>query len=189
VSHLLLIEDDPIMGESLVDRFELEGLAVLWVRTVAQAELRLREAHFDAVVSDVRLTDGSGEHLFEKLVRAGTVLPPWLFITAFASVDRAVAMLQAGARDYVTKPFDIAELVSKVKGAIGVLEQAASPTDAIRQETRPSWPSIAAPSPRRSSSLPCSVTSAVHLQAPTVCDAAISSWRMAERSFSTRSQS
>ncbi len=131
MSHLLLIEDDPIMGESLVDRFELEGLAVLWVRTVAQAELRLREAHFDAVVSDVRLTDGSGEHLFEKLVRAGTVLPPWLFITAFASVDRAVAMLQAGARDYVTKPFDIAELVSKVKGAIGVLEQAASPTDAL----------------------------------------------------------
>jgi DNA-binding NtrC family response regulator len=40
-------------------------------------------------------------------------------------------MLQAGARDYVTKPFDIAELVSKVKGAIGVLEQAASPTDAL----------------------------------------------------------
>jgi DNA-binding NtrC family response regulator len=119
------------MGESLVDRFELEGLAVLWVRTVAQAELRLRDARFDAVVSDVRLTDGSGEHLFEKLVRAGAVLPPWLFITAFASVDRAVAMLQAGARDYVTKPFDIAELVSKVKGAIGVLEQAASPTDAL----------------------------------------------------------
>lgn len=131
MSHLLLIEDDPIMGESLVDRFELEGLAVLWVRTVAQAELRLRDARFDAVVSDVRLTDGSGEHLFEKLVRAGAVLPPWLFITAFASVDRAVAMLQAGARDYVTKPFDIAELVSKVKGAIGVLEQAASPTDAL----------------------------------------------------------
>ena len=134
MSHLLLIEDDPIMGESLVDRFELEGLAVLWVRTVAQAELRLRDARFDAVVSDVRLTDGSGEHLFEKLVRAGAVLPPWLFITAFASVDRAVAMLQAGARDYVTKPFDIAELVSKVKGAIGVLEQAASPTDALNAD-------------------------------------------------------
>ena len=45
---------------------------------------------------------------------------PWLFITAFASVDRAVAMLQAGARDYVTKPFDIAELVDKVRTAVGV---------------------------------------------------------------------
>lgn len=66
MSHLLLIEDDPIMGESLVDRFELEGLAVLWVRTVAQAELRLRDARFDAVVSDVRLTDGSGEHLLRS---------------------------------------------------------------------------------------------------------------------------
>jgi DNA-binding NtrC family response regulator len=125
-----LIEDDPIMGESLVDRFELEGFAVLWVRTVAQAALRLRDTPLDAVVSDVRLTDGSGEQLFETLVRAGAALPPWVFITAFASVDRAVAMLQAGARDYVTKPFDIAELVSKVKSAIGVVEPGASQTDA-----------------------------------------------------------
>jgi DNA-binding NtrC family response regulator len=131
VSRLLLVEDDPIMGESLVDRFELEGFAVHWVRTVAQAALRLQDTPFDAVVSDVRLTDGSGEHLFETLVRAGAVLPPWLFITAFASVDGAVAMLQAGARDYVTKPFDIAELVSKVKGAIGVPEQVPSQTTAL----------------------------------------------------------
>ena len=119
------------MGESLVDRFELEGFAVHWVRTVAQAAMRLQDTPFDAVVSDVRLTDGSGEHLFETLVRAGAVPPPWLFITAFASVDRAVAMLQAGARDYVTKPFDIAELVSKVKGAIGAPEQVPSQTTAL----------------------------------------------------------
>lgn len=117
--QLLLIEDDPIMGESLLDRFELEGFGVRWSRTIRQASALLEEAAFDAVVSDVRLPDGSGEQLFESRLHTAASLPPWLFITAFASVDRAVAMLQAGACDYVTKPFDIAELVSKVRGAIG----------------------------------------------------------------------
>jgi DNA-binding NtrC family response regulator len=119
VPQLLLIEDDAIMGESLFDRFELEGFQVRWSRTVAQATALLEDQPFDAVVSDVRLPDGSGERLFETRQRMAAALPPWLFITAFASVDRAVAMLQAGARDYVTKPFDIAELVCKVRAAVG----------------------------------------------------------------------
>ncbi len=119
MSQLLLIEDDLIMGESLLDRFELEGYAVKWSRSIEQARVLLDEAVFDAVVSDVRLTDGSGERLFEERLRSKAPTPPWLFITAFASVDQAVAMLRAGACDYVTKPFDIAALVSKVQLAIG----------------------------------------------------------------------
>ena len=124
--QLLLIEDDPIMGESLLDRFELEGFEVRWSQTVEQAGVLLEQSCFDAVVSDVRLPDGSGERLFESRLRGTAPLPPWLFITAFASVDRAVAMLQAGARDYVTKPFDIAELVNKVRAAVGSQEDAAA---------------------------------------------------------------
>ncbi len=117
--QLLLIEDDLIMGESLVDRFELEGLRVQWARTIEDASGLLDTERFDAVVSDVRLPDGSGEALFAH--RSGSVAgaPPWLFITAFATVDRAVAMLRAGARDYVTKPFDITELVNKVRTVVG----------------------------------------------------------------------
>ena len=119
MTQLLLIEDDAIMGESLLDRFELEGFEVRWSRTAGEAAMLLDDGHFDAVVSDVRLPDGCGERLFESKLALPTPPPPWLFITAFASVDRAVAMLQAGARDYVTKPFDIAELVSKVRAAVG----------------------------------------------------------------------
>jgi DNA-binding NtrC family response regulator len=119
VSRLLLIEDDAIMGESLLDRFELEGFRVRWSRSIVHAAALLDAEPFDAVVSDVRLPDGSGESLFEKRQRMEGTPLPWLFITAFASVDRAVAMLQAGARDYVTKPFDIAELVEKVRAAVG----------------------------------------------------------------------
>jgi DNA-binding NtrC family response regulator len=132
--QLLLIEDDPIMGESLLDRFELEGFGVHWSRSVEQARALLDATSFDAVVSDVRLPDGSGERLFESRAQAATALPPWLFITAFASVDRAVAMLQAGARDYVTKPFDITELVDKVRTAVGVPSDAAQPAPAEAEE-------------------------------------------------------
>lgn len=123
--QLLLIEDDPIMGESLLDRFELEGFEVHWSQTVEQAAVLLEQSAFDAVVSDVRLPDGSGERLFESQLHGTSPLPPWLFITAFASVDRAVAMLQAGARDYVTKPFDIAELVNKVRAAVDSQDESA----------------------------------------------------------------
>jgi DNA-binding NtrC family response regulator len=131
VSRLLLIEDDAIMGESLLDRFELEGFRVRWSRSIEHAVALLDEEPFDAVVSDVRLPDGSGESLFEKRQRMEGTPPPWLFITAFASVDRAVAMLRAGARDYVTKPFDIAELVEKVRAAVG--DTAPSPALALSQ--------------------------------------------------------
>ncbi len=117
--RLCLIEDDPIMGESLLDRFQLEGFAVQLCRRIEEALPLLAAEPFDAVISDVRLPDGSGEALFAAQLRQGRELPPWIFITAFASVDRAVAMLQLGARDYVTKPFDITALVAKVRQAVG----------------------------------------------------------------------
>lgn len=141
--QLLLIEDDAIMGESLVDRFEIEGFVVRWSRTLEQAERWLEAAAFDAVVSDVRLPDGSGEALFERRRQAAAGLPPWLFITAFASVDRAVTMLQAGARDYVTKPFDISALVGKVRAAVGVPEPAPAADAAEDAEDAALGPSAA----------------------------------------------
>lgn len=116
---LLLIEDEAIMGASLVQRFELEGYQVLWARTIQQAQSMLEQTAFDAVVSDVRLPDGSGEDLFMASGRLANSTPPWLFTTAYASVDRAVAMMHAGAYDYLTKPFDINDLVGKIKCSIG----------------------------------------------------------------------
>jgi len=117
---LCLVEDDPIMGESLSDRFLLEGFALDWYTRGEPALDALRSKHYDAVISDVRLPDFSGEELFARAVDAIDTAPPFLFITAHASVERAVDMLKRGAHDYVTKPFDITELVSKVRHAVGV---------------------------------------------------------------------
>ena len=115
MKNLLLIEDDPIMGESLVQRFELEGFEVSWCRRLAEAAQAL-PAGFSAVISDVRLTDGLATHWFVELPEAQRALP-WFFLTGYGSVNDAVAIVRAGAREYLIKPFDIERLVAMVQEA------------------------------------------------------------------------
>lgn len=109
---LLLIEDDLILGESLVQRFELEGIKVLWLRRLAEAQLQI-DKPWGAVISDVRLPDGLATEWFAKLPAPSRLLP-WFFLTGYGSVNDAVAALQAGAREYLTKPFDTEKLVMVV---------------------------------------------------------------------------
>ena len=115
MKNLLLIEDDPIMGESLVQRFELEGFEVSWCRRVSEAAQALPTG-FSAVISDVRLTDGLATHWFVDLPEAQRALP-WFFLTGYGSVNDAIATVRAGAREYLTKPFDIERLVLLVQEA------------------------------------------------------------------------
>jgi len=113
--RLCLVEDDAIMGESLCDRFQLEGFEVDWRRTVGEAVRAIESRAYSVVISDVRLPDRTGEALFGEVKASVASPPPFVFITAFASVDRAVALLKDGAADYVAKPFDLDELVGKVR--------------------------------------------------------------------------
>ena len=78
---ICLIEDDALMGESLADRFELEGLAFDWHRTGATALTALRQHDYALVISDIRLPDLSGDALFEQLLAQQHSLPPFIFIT------------------------------------------------------------------------------------------------------------
>ncbi len=107
-SRIALIEDDEIMGASLLQRLELEGAEVIWLRQVGRAlgALRTPRAPIDAVVCDIRLPDGSGEELFNRLHATATP-PPFLFITGHGGVEQAVRLMRSGAADYITKPFDI----------------------------------------------------------------------------------
>jgi two-component system response regulator AtoC len=113
---ICLIEDDPIMGQSLCDRFMLEDFAVDWQRSGKAAEKALRHGEYAVVVSDIRLPDRDGGDLFLAEQERGAILPPFVFITGFGTIDRAVELLKAGAADYVTKPFNLDDLVDKVKG-------------------------------------------------------------------------
>src|ERR1700756_352411 len=112
---ICVVEDDPIMGESLADRFRLEGFDVDWHTDGESAWSALQSRPYQAVISDIRLPDISGEDLFSRSVAARTSVPPFIFITAYASVDTAVSLLKRGAADYITKPFDIGALVEKVR--------------------------------------------------------------------------
>jgi DNA-binding NtrC family response regulator len=113
--HILLIEDDPIMGESLMERFELEGFHARWAHTGAEGRQWLARGGFDVVLSDLRLPDMGGDALFREILESYPILPPWLFITGYGAVDQAVGLLKLGAADYLTKPFDLDALVDKLR--------------------------------------------------------------------------
>lgn len=120
MTTILLIEDDAIMGESLQQRFEIEGMNVTWCRRLQDAQAAL-ESPPHAVVSDVRLPDGLATEWFLELPATVRSLP-WFFLTGYGSVNDAVTAIRAGAREYLTKPFDIEHLVHLVHSAVTVEE-------------------------------------------------------------------
>jgi len=112
-----VIEDDPVMGESLLQRLTLEGCDVDWWTTGQEAMTGLRDLEHDLVICDIRLPDMAGETLFQKTVCEDNA-PPFLFITAYGEIDQAVALMRAGAGDYLTKPFAMEDFLDRVKALL-----------------------------------------------------------------------
>ncbi len=102
------------MGESLCDRFALEGLRVDWYQTGTDALHAINNNNYCMVISDIRLPGLNGEELFEKLLAEKQTLPPFIFITGYGSIDRAVRLLKLGAADYISKPFDLDLMIEKI---------------------------------------------------------------------------
>ena len=113
--HIVLIEDDALMGNSLVQRLELEGAEVTWVRQAVRAVSAVRSPRkpVDAVVCDIRLPDGTGEDVFGTLSRT-IAPPPFLFITGQGEIDQAVRLLKAGGADYLSKPFEMPDFLDRL---------------------------------------------------------------------------
>lgn len=113
--RIVLVEDDEIMGASLLQRLELEGAQVLWLKQMVRAlgAIRTPSQPIDAVICDIGLPDGSGEELFATLNRTGTP-PPFLFITGQGGIGQAVRLIKSGAADYVTKPFEMSVFLERL---------------------------------------------------------------------------
>ncbi len=108
-----LIEDDLVMGESLIQRLQLEGYKTTWWQTGQEACANMQQVNPDIVVCDLRLPDISGDEVFRK-VKSEFGGPPFLFITAYGEIDQAVELMRAGAGDYVTKPFEVSDFLQRI---------------------------------------------------------------------------
>ncbi len=108
-----LVEDDPIMGESLVQRLTLEGAQVKWWRSRGEAISGLGALAPDVVICDIRLPDGTGEDVFREARRRHGAMP-FLFMTAYSDINQAVRLMKAGASDYITKPFEMQTLLHRL---------------------------------------------------------------------------
>ncbi len=113
-----VVEDDPVMGESLLQRLTLEGCKVDWWTTGREALAGLGKLEHDLVICDMRLPDMDGGTLFRETVRAENA-PPFFFITAYGEIDQAVALMRSGASDYLTKPFAMDDFLGRVKALLG----------------------------------------------------------------------
>jgi DNA-binding NtrC family response regulator len=115
-TSIALIENDPLMGESLSERLQLEGFACRWWRSGAEAlaAARLEQAVPDAVVSDIRLPDVEGPELMPRLPAAWQARP-WIFITGYGTSAQREALLERGAADFFTKPLDMDRLVRRLR--------------------------------------------------------------------------
>jgi DNA-binding NtrC family response regulator len=113
--YLVLIEDDALMGSSLLQRLEIEGAEVTWVKQAVRgiAAVRTPRRPVDAVICDIRLPDGTGEEIFNTVSRSISP-PPFLFITGQGEIDQAVRLLRAGGDDYMTKPFDMPAFLGRL---------------------------------------------------------------------------
>ena len=141
--RLLVIEDEPRMRELIAGGLERAGFVVDTVPTLGDAEATLWATPYDAAVLDLGLPDGDGLTLLETL-RRRPERPPVLVLTARDSVDDRVSGLDAGADDYLVKPFAMAELVARLKallrrpgGALGVrLEAGNLSLDTVGRDVR-----------------------------------------------------
>jgi two-component system OmpR family response regulator len=115
--RLLLVEDDTMIGEAVLDALRAEHYAVDWVRDGQMAETALATANYDLVVLDLGLPRRDGLAVLRNL-RARHVATPVLIATARDAVGDRIAGLDAGADDYVVKPYDTDELLARIRALI-----------------------------------------------------------------------
>ena len=103
--NLLLVEDDTVLADALQQQLSRASFKVEWADNGAVAEYLLRKQDFDIAVLDLGLPMVDGLTVLKRVREAGRSLPI-LVLTALDALEHRVAGLQAGADDYLTKPFD-----------------------------------------------------------------------------------
>lgn len=126
--RILLVEDDTMIGESLREALRAQGLAADWVRDGRAADAALASERFDAVLLDLGLPQRSGLDVLRALRARGNATPV-IVVTARDALADKVAGLDAGADDYLLKPFELDELLARLRAV--VRRQAGRATSAL----------------------------------------------------------
>ncbi|KEO54932.1 transcriptional regulator [Thioclava pacifica DSM 10166] len=111
--RILLIEDDTILGAAVRDQIASDGHSVDWVTRLDEASAAIRSTGYDLVLLDLMLPDGRGIGFLKSLRSRGDVSPV-IIMTALDQVSDRIEGLNAGADDYLVKPFDLAELSARI---------------------------------------------------------------------------
>lgn len=114
--RILLIEDDAVLGAAVRDQIAGDGHSVDWVQRLDAAERAVAVAAHDLLLLDLMLPDGRGIPFLRRL-RARGLRTPAIILTALDQVSERIEGLNAGADDYLVKPFDLGELSARI-GAV-----------------------------------------------------------------------
>lgn len=125
--RVLLVEDDSMVGESLRKALRQDGFSVDWVQDGRAAELAVENESYDVMLLDLGLPKKAGLDVLKSIRQGGSQLPV-LVLTARDAVADRVAGLDAGADDYLIKPFDFEELEARIRA---LLRRQAGRADAV----------------------------------------------------------
>jgi two-component system OmpR family response regulator len=111
--RILLIEDAAGLGQAVREQLSDDGHAVDWVQQLRHADTSIRTTPYDLILLDLMLPDGQGMDFLHQRRAAGDTTPV-IILTARDRISERIAGLNAGADDYLTKPFDLSELSARV---------------------------------------------------------------------------
>lgn len=129
--RLLLVEDDRNLGKATAEGLK-ESFAVDWVRSAEDAEEAFSTMQYDLAVFDINLPEKSGLDLLKELRREKKKIPV-LLLTARDAISHRVEGLNAGADDYLVKPFDLDELLARCAALVRRSQSGGQPVIAIHE--------------------------------------------------------
>ncbi len=112
--HVLLVEDDPILGKSIKTTLELESLKVSWGKSIQETRALIENNEFQCILLDIGLPDGNGINLCKEL-RKEFQKTPIIFLTAQTDEESLLLAFDAGGSDFLRKPFGQRELLARIK--------------------------------------------------------------------------
>ncbi|MCF6776053.1 response regulator transcription factor [Thiotrichales bacterium 19X7-9] len=115
--RLLVVEDDLILGDGICEGLKQANYTVDWIQDGAQVVPAVEVESFDAIILDIGLPNINGIEVLSRLRKKGFKIPV-ILLTARDTVEDRVGGLDAGADDYLTKPFAISELLARLRALV-----------------------------------------------------------------------